>query len=60
MNNIDYPNISTQKSTEENMLQVRAWANQISDLLNYKFTALASEVETLKKRVAELEEQTNA
>lgn len=60
MNSIDYPNISNQKSTEENMLQVRAWANQISDLLNYKFTALTSEVQRLEKRVAELEEKTNA
>ena len=60
MNGIDYPNISNQRSTEDNMLQAKTWMNQISDLLNYQLNYMNSKIEALEKRVEELEGKDNA
>lgn len=45
---IDYPNISNQKSNEDNMRAVKAYLNELSDLLNYRLDAIEERISTIE------------
>ena len=50
------PNISLEKKTaEQNMQSVKSYLSSMADTMNYYLTKQQTEIESLKKRIEELE-----
>lgn len=49
------PNVSVSgKTNEENLQAIKAWANSVSDTLNFYLTSLQSQIDELKKEISQL------
>lgn len=48
---IDYPNVNSKKSNEQNIMALKSYLNELSDLLNYRLDKLESEVDSIKEAI---------
>ena len=49
------PNVSVSgKKNEENLQAIKAWANNVSDTLNFYLTSLQSQIDEMKKEISQL------
>lgn len=49
------PNVSVSgKTNEENLQAIKAWANSVSDTLNFYLTSLQSQIDEMKKEISQL------
>lgn len=55
MSTFDYPTMSSQKSTDENVSAVRVWASDVTEKMNYYIDYLESRIESLENRIAQVE-----
>jgi len=42
------------KSNEENVQALKAWANNVSDTLNFYLSSLQSQIDEMKKEISQL------
>ena len=54
----DTPSINDLRSPEENIQEIKGWASDLVDELNYQILQLEGEIEMLKAEVASLREVT--
>lgn len=52
----DTPGINELRSTEENMLIIKGWAEGLVDELNYQLLQMQSEIESLRSEISQLKE----
>ena len=48
---IVYPNVNSIKSNEQNIMALKSYLNELSDLLNYRLDKLESEVDSIKEAI---------
>ena len=53
---LDTPSINDLRSPEENISEIKGWAANLVDELNYEILQLEDEIEMLKAEVASLRE----
>jgi hypothetical protein len=54
---LDTPGINELRSTEENMLIIKGWAEGLVDELNYQLLQMQSEIESLRSEISQLKEE---